>query len=72
MNDTTPEFQAFVDDQYRRLPPGERVWLCTEMFDFARDLVESSLPAGLSELERKRWITERFYGAEFARMVFPE
>ncbi|MFM9972406.1 MAG: hypothetical protein ACKVQK_28830 [Burkholderiales bacterium] len=71
MRDTSPEFQKFVDEQYRRLTPGERVRLCTEMFDAARTLVESSLPPGLDEYERKRRITERFYGSEFADRVFP-
>lgn len=71
MQDTTSEFQRFVDQQYRRLTPGERVRLCTEMFDAARSLVESTLPKGLSEHERKRRITERFYGTEFANRVFP-
>ena len=71
MRDTTPEFQKFVDAQYQRLTSGERVRLCTEMFDAARTLVESTLPKNLSEYERKRRITERFYGAEFANRVFP-
>jgi hypothetical protein len=71
MQDTTSEFQRFVDEQYRRLTPGERVRLCTEMFDAARILAESSLPRDLSEYERKRRITERFYGSEFANQVFP-
>ena len=71
MRDTSSEFQGFVDEQYRRLTPGERVRLCTEMFDAARILVESSLPRELSGVERKRRITERFYGSEFANRVFP-
>ena len=71
MQDTTSEFQRFVDEQYRRLTPGERVRLCTEMFDAARTLAESTLPQDLSEHERKRRITERFYGSEFANRVFP-
>lgn len=71
MRDTSSEFQQFVDDQYRRLTPGERVNLCTEMFDAARSLVESGLPRDLSEYERKRRITERFYGSEFANRVLP-
>jgi hypothetical protein len=41
------------------------------MFDAARTLVESSLPPGLDERERKRRITERFYGTDFANRVFP-
>jgi hypothetical protein len=71
MRDTSPEFEQFVAAQYRRLTPAERVRLCTEMFDAARALVESGLPAGLDERERRRRITERFYGAEFANRVFP-
>jgi hypothetical protein len=71
MRDTTPEFQRFVDAQYRRLTPAERVRLCTEMFDAARTLVESGLPAGLSELERRRRITARLYGTAFANRIFP-
>lgn len=71
MRDTSSEFQEFVDNQFRRLTPGERVNLCTEMFDAARSLVESALPRDLSEYERKRRITERFYGSEFANRVFP-
>lgn len=72
MRDTSPEFEQFVAAQYRRLTPAERVRLCTEMFDAARALVESSLPPGLDERERRRRITERFYGAELANRVFPE
>lgn len=71
MRDTTPDFQRFVDAQYARLTSGERVRLCTVMFDAARALVESSLPEGLSEYERKRQLTERFYGSDFANRVFP-
>ena len=71
MKDTTPEFERFVAAQYRRLTPAERVRICTEMFDAARVLVQSSLPPGLSDRERKRRITERFYGAELANRVFP-
>ncbi len=71
MRDTSPEFERFVAEQYRRLSDAERVRLCTEMFDAARVLVESSLPPGLSEHERKRRITERFYGKAFADKVLP-
>ncbi|MGH8705164.1 MAG: hypothetical protein ACREUO_07085 [Burkholderiales bacterium] len=72
MRDTASEFEGFVDQQYRRLTPAVRVRLCTEMFDAARVLVESGLSPGLSDYERRRRITERFYGREFADRVFPE
>jgi hypothetical protein len=71
MRDTTTEFQRFVDEQYRRLTPGERVRLCTEMFDAARNIFESTLPPGLDEYERKRRVTEHLYGAELANRAFP-
>lgn len=71
MRDTPRDFQRFVDKQYARLTPEDRVRLCTEMFDAARTLFESTLPSGLSEYERRRRITEHFYGAEFANRVFP-
>jgi hypothetical protein len=61
-----------ADQGRQALPPAaERVRLCTEMFDAARRLVESSLPRGLSKRERRRRVTERFYGAEFADKVIP-
>ena len=71
MRDTTPEFERFVRERYQQLTPAMRVRLCTEMFDAARRLVESSLPQGLDERERKRRVTERMYGREFADRVLP-
>jgi hypothetical protein len=71
MWDTPLEFERFVAAHHRRLTPAERVRLCAEMFDAARVLVESGLPPGLGERERKKRITARFYGAEFAHRVFP-
>ncbi len=71
MSDTSPEFQRLIDERYRSLAPEERLRLCTQMFDFARELVEASLAPGLDEYERKRQITERIYGREFADRVLP-
>jgi len=71
MKDTSRELERFLADQYARLPPVERVELGIRMFDMARTLFEFSLPPSLTEYERKRRITERFYGREFADLVFP-
>ncbi len=71
MRDTPPEFERLVTAQYLRLTAGERVRLCTEMFDAARVLIESGLPRDLSDRERRRRVTERLYGAAFAKRVFP-
>lgn len=40
----------------------ERFLMGTRMFDAARRMVLASLPANLSEPERKRLLFERFYG----------
>ena len=71
MDDTAPEVRQVLTERYRALKPEERVRLCLEMYDFARTLVEASLPPGLDERERRRRICERFYGEEFANKVYP-
>jgi hypothetical protein len=40
----------------------DRVQMCADMFETARQLVEASLPAGLDEQERRYQICRRFYG----------
>ena len=71
MDDTAPEVRQVLTERYRALKPEERVRLCLEMYDFARTLVEASLPPGLDERERRRRICERFYGEKFANKVYP-
>ena len=50
MNDTSPEFEAMLDERYRRMTPDERVRIAASMYDTARAIVLSSLPwtVGLS------------------------
>jgi len=69
MQDTTPEFRRLVAERLRRMAPEERVRLCAEMFETARQLIEASLPSGIEPLERRRRLGERLYG-EFARRAF--
>ena len=70
MQDTTPEFRKRVAEGYARLAPEERVRICTEMFDTARALAESSLPEDLDPAERRFTLCRRFYG-ELAERAFP-
>jgi hypothetical protein len=64
MNDTTPE----VEKQYRELlmsrSGSERFLMGIQMFDVARTMVLASFPHGLSDIETKRRLCERFYGDE--------
>jgi len=71
MDDTTPEVRQLLAQRYQALKPEERVRLCLDMYDFARSLVEASLPPGLDERERRRRICGHFYGVELANRVFP-
>ena len=64
MSDTSPEFQKMVDDRYRTMSPEQRVRLCSQMYDTARQIVESSLPPGLSREERRLAVARRFYAGE--------
>ena len=70
MQDTTPEFRKLVEEGYARMAPEDRVRICTEMFDTARALAESSIPEDLDAAERRFRICERFYG-DLAARAFP-
>jgi hypothetical protein len=62
MTDTSPEIAAMVRDRLMALAGSERFLMGVRMFDAARRMVLASLPAGLSEAERKRLLFERIYG----------
>ena len=61
MKDTTPEFDAMVNERYRRMTPDERVRIAASMYDTARAIVLSS---GLSRRERRLAFAKRFYRDE--------
>jgi hypothetical protein len=64
MNDTPPDFEAMVNERYRRMTPDERVRIAASMYDTARAIVLSSLPTGLSRRERRLAFAKRFYEGE--------
>ncbi|MGH8284939.1 MAG: hypothetical protein ACRETT_04140 [Steroidobacteraceae bacterium] len=64
MNDTAREMEAIVAERYRRMSPSERMRIASSMFETARAIVESSLPAGLSRRERRLAFVRRLYGGE--------
>jgi len=71
MNDTTPEVSKYLRERYAAMSGEERFLVGIRMFDTARTIVEASIPAGLSELQRRREICRRFYPSLVAS-VFPE
>ena len=64
MNDTPKEIAEFMRCKLMALSGAERVLMGSRMFDSARAILLASLPAGISELERKRQLCERLYGNE--------
>jgi hypothetical protein len=62
MTDTSPEIAEMVRTRLMALSGAERFRMGVEMFEAARRMVLASLPADLSETERKRRLFERLYG----------
>jgi hypothetical protein len=64
VSDTSPEFEAMIEERYRRMSPDERVRIAASMYDTARAIVPSSLPPGLSRRESRLAFARRFYEGE--------
>lgn len=64
MSDTSPHIARLANERYAAMTPEERMRIAASMYDTARAIVESSLPAGLSREQRRYAIAKRFYGAE--------
>jgi len=62
MTDTPPEIAEMVRARLMALSGAERFRMGVQMFDAARRMVLASLPAGLTETERKRHLFKRLYG----------
>ena len=62
MTDTSPEVAERVRERLMALSGAERFRMGVEMFDAARRMVLASLPADLTDAERKRRLFERLYG----------
>ncbi|MGA2684516.1 MAG: hypothetical protein ABSF51_05640 [Verrucomicrobiota bacterium] len=62
MNDTSPEIAELVRQKLMARSGSERFVMGARMFDAARAIVLSSLPAGLPPDELKRQLFQRLYG----------
>jgi hypothetical protein len=61
MTDTSPEVAELVRARLMALSGAERFRMGSQMFDAARRMVLASLPADLTESERKHHLFERLY-----------
>jgi hypothetical protein len=62
MTDTPPEIAEMVRARLMAMSGAERFRMGAQMFDAARRMVLASLPADLTDMERKRRLFERMYG----------
>ena len=62
MNDTSPEIARMVRERMMGLSGERRFLMGVAMFDAARRMILASLPAELSEAERRRQLYWRTYG----------
>ena len=62
MTDTSPAIAELVRTRLMALSGAERFRMGVEMFDAARRMVIASLPADLTESERKCRLFQRIYG----------
>lgn len=70
MNDTAPDIAAYVDSRYAAMSPETRFLIGIRMFDTARELMDASIPATVSGIDRRRAICRRLYPALVDR-VYP-
>lgn len=62
MTDTPPEMAEMVRARLMARSGAERFRMGVEMFEAARRMVLASLPAGLTETERRQRLFQRIYG----------
>jgi hypothetical protein len=72
MTDTAPEIERMIRQRLMSLSGAARIRMGSDMFTAARRMVLASLPADLSEVERKRQLFERVYGASLPPQVLEE
>jgi len=72
MNDTDPQIAELVRRKLLERSGPERVLMGSRMFDVAKAMVLASFPEGLSEIEVKARLCERFYGDEIDVSAFVE
>jgi hypothetical protein len=64
MNDTSAAVERLVSERYASMTPEERMRIAASMYETARVIVESSLPAGLTAEQRRYAVVKRLYGDE--------
>ena len=64
MTDTPSEIERMIREKFMALSGEVRFIMGAQMFESAKEMVNASLPLGLSETERRRELFRRIYGKE--------
>jgi hypothetical protein len=72
MNDTDPQIAELIRQRMLERSGAERIMMASGMFEAAKAMVLASLPPGLTEIEVKGLLVERFYGDEVDAQAFVE
>ena len=72
LTDTSPEVARMVHDRLMGRSGAERFHMGAQMFEAARRMVLASLPADLSDAERKSRLFERIYGEPLPKGLIDE
>ena len=64
LTDTPPEIERMMREEIMTRSGEERFVMGAQMFDSAREMIQASLPRGISEAERRRLLFKRIYGKE--------
>ena len=70
MNDTDPQIAEIVRRRLMERSGAERILMGSQMFEVAKAMVLASFPVGLTELEIKARLCQRFYGDEVDASAF--
>lgn len=66
MEDTTPKARSIVREIVMSKSAEERLLLCAQMYEDAKELAKIGMPEGLERHEQDRYIFRRIHG------IFPE
>ena len=69
MNDTSAAISKVVVERYRSMTPAERWLAASSLFETARQIVESSLPSGLTIEQRRLAVARRLYKNELPEVA---
>ena len=72
MDDISPQIAELVRQRILERSGAERMMMASGMFETAKAMVLASLPPGLTEIEIKGLLVERFYGSEVDAQAFVE